>query len=142
MPSVFTIFLYCFWMKRVVFLSGLGRLVLGEVYLRLPFIPQRLESMPDEELGGIVAPSQRGYDLLGNFSVQSAPITVNSDGHRGRDTDWSGPVLLAVGDSQGWGTGVADDEVYPAVLETWLLGQPGQGCGQRAHASGTGFGAP
>ncbi len=140
MPSVFTIFLYCFWMKRVLFLSGLALLVLGEVYLRLPFIPQRLESMPDEELGGIVAPSQRGYDLLGNFSVQSVPITVNSDGHRGRDTDWSGPVLLAVGDSQGWGTGVADDEVYTAVLETWLREQPGQGDVQVVNASGPGFG--
>src|SRR5260370_945761 len=139
MPSVFTIFLYCFWMKRVLFLSGLALLVLGEVYLRLPFIPQRLESMPDEELGGIVAPSQRGYDWLGNFSVQSVPITVNSDGHRGRDTDWSGPVLLAVGDSQGWGTGVADDEVYTAVLETWLREQPGQSEVQVVNASGPGF---
>jgi hypothetical protein len=140
MPSIFTIFVYVYRMKWVLILSGLLLLVLGEVYLRLPFIPQRLESVPDEELGGILAPSQRGYDWLGNFSVQSVPITVNSDGHRGHDTDWSAPVLLAVGDSQGWGTGVADNEVYTAVLETHLREQPGQGRVQVVNASGPGFG--
>jgi hypothetical protein len=82
--------------------------VAGEVYLRLPF-GRQLEYQPDPELVGVLAPGQR-----------SARETVNRDGHRGKDTDWSAPVILAVGDSQGWGAGVADDEVWTARLEQRL----------------------
>lgn len=140
MPSLFTIFLYSLRMSRALLLSGLAVLVLGEVYLRLPFIPQRLEYIPDEELGGILAPSQRGCYWMGSFSVQSVAMTVNSDGHRGHETDWARPVLVAFGDSQGFGSGLPDDEVYTAVLEALLQEQPGQREVQVANASGAGFG--
>src|SRR5437870_4794788 len=103
MPSVLTIVDYCLRKTWVILLTGVLLLVLGEAYLRLPFITQRLEYMPDAELGWTLAPNQRGYEWLGNQSVQSPPMTLNSDGHRGRPTDWSQPVLLSVGDSQGVG---------------------------------------
>jgi hypothetical protein len=67
-------------------------------------------------------------------------MTLNSDGHRGRPTDWSQPVLLAVGDSQGFGIGVADDEVYTAVLETMLRQETASPTLQVVNASGLGFG--
>lgn len=82
--------------------------IAGEIYLRLP-IGRQLEYQPDEELVSILAPDQ-----------QSLRETVNRDGHRGKDTDWSAPVILAVGDSQGWGAGVADDAVWTARLEQRL----------------------
>ncbi|HLJ95934.1 MAG TPA: hypothetical protein VKU02_22355 [Gemmataceae bacterium] len=140
MPSLVTVFFYALRLSRVLLLGGVVALALGEIYLRLPFIPQRLEYIPDEELGGVLAPSQRGCYWMGSFSVQSVPMTVNSDGHRGHETDWSQPVLLALGDSQGFGSGLPDEEVYTAILEASLQEQPGLSHVQVANASGAGFG--
>ena len=102
--------------------------VAGEIYLRLP-IGRQLEYQPDDELVGILAPGQ-----------QSIRETVNRDGHRGKDTDWSAPVILAVGDSQGWGAGVADDEVWTARLEQHLKRQRDYRAFQVVNASHPGHG--
>src|SRR5262249_25487073 len=102
--------------------------VAGEVYLRLP-IGRQLEYQPDEELVSILAPAQ-----------QSLRETVNRDGHRGKDTDWSAPVILAVGDSQGWGAGVSDDEVWTARLEQLLRRDSAYAAFQVVNASHPGHG--
>jgi hypothetical protein len=60
---------------------------LGETYMRLPFVAQQLEYQPDLELGGRLASDQRGFIWLANMSLKSPTITLNHDGHRGRDTD-------------------------------------------------------
>src|SRR5262249_17971603 len=68
-----------------------------------------VEYQPDPELGQVYQPSQVG--ALGTF---------NADGHRGPDTDWSRPVVVAVGDSQAFGQGVADAVVWTVRLEELL----------------------
>lgn len=112
---------------EIAAVAGLA-LVAGEVYLRLPF-GRPLEYQPDEELVAVLAPGQR-----------SAWETVNRDGHRGKETDWSAPVILAVGDSQGWGAGVADDEVWTARLEGFLKRQRTYAAFQVVNASHPGHG--
>ncbi|MCI0459324.1 MAG: hypothetical protein L0Z62_20435 [Gemmataceae bacterium] len=102
--------------------------VAGEVYLRLP-VGRQLEYQPDEELGGVLAPGQ--------WTVGER---VNRDGHRGRDTDWSRPVILAVGDSQGWGAGVADEQVWTARLEQQLRRERDYATFQVVNASHPGHG--
>lgn len=94
--------------KGEIFAVGILVAIAGEIYLRLP-IGRQLEYQPDQELVSILAPDQ-----------QSIRERVNRDGHRGKDTDWSAPVILTVGDSQGWGAGVADDAVWTARLEQRL----------------------
>lgn len=125
---------------RLFALSLAFLLLLGEVYMRLPFIPQRLEYRPDRELGGVLRPDQVGYVWLGNMSLQSPPITINRDGHRGRDTDWSRPVMLVVGDSESFGAGVEDPEVWTARLESALRRRPELAALQVVNASHPGHG--
>jgi hypothetical protein len=108
---------------RVLGLTGVLFLCLGEAWMRLPFLVPRLEYRPDLELDGSLAPGQRGYIWLGNQSFQSPPVTINRDGHRGADTDWSGRTLLCVGNSDSAGMGVEDDEVWTQVLERALRRQ-------------------
>lgn len=98
---------------------------LGETYMRLPIVAQQLEYKPDLEFGGRLASDQRGFMWLANMSLQSPTITLNHDGHRGRDTDWSKPVVLVVGDSECFGAGVSDDSVWTHVLEGDLRRRPG-----------------
>lgn len=102
--------------------------IAGEIYLRVP-IGRQLEYQPDEEFVSILAPGQ-----------QSLRETVNRDGHRGKDTDWSAPVILAVGDSQGWGAGVADDAVWTARLEQRLKHHSEYAAFQVVNASHPGHG--
>jgi hypothetical protein len=117
------------WLHRGELLAIVALVaVTGEVYLRLP-VGRQLEYQPDKELVGILAPGQR-----------SARETVNRDGHRGKDTDWSAPVILAVGDSQGWGAGVADDEVWTARLEQRLKRGRAYAAFQVVNASHPGHG--
>src|SRR4051812_44163223 len=82
--------------------------IAAEVHLRLPW-GRQMEYRSDPELVGILRPGQ-----------WSALETVNSDGHRGKETDWTKPALVAVGDSQGWGAGLADEAVWTARLEELL----------------------
>ncbi|MBI1915835.1 MAG: hypothetical protein HYS12_14040 [Planctomycetes bacterium] len=115
-------------MKWYVFcVLGVATLA-GEVYLRLP-CGRQLEYQPDPDLGGVFRPGQ-----------SSSMVTVNRDGHRGKDTDWLRPVLLAVGDSQSWGSGVPDADVWTARLEDFLHEKPDLGAIQVVNASHPGHG--
>jgi hypothetical protein len=115
--------------------------VLGETYMRLPFVAQQLEYEPDPELGGRLASDQRGFIWLANMSLRSPTITLNHEGHRGRDTDWSKPVVLVVGDSEWFGAGVSDDGVWTHVLEGALRRRPGLQELQVVNACHPGHGA-
>jgi len=57
------------------------------------------------------------------------PLTINSNGLRGRERPFAKAAgtkrMVILGDSYAWGYGVADDEVFPDVLERRL---------QRGHA--------
>jgi hypothetical protein len=114
--------------------------VLGETYMRLPFVGQQLEYEPDREFGGRLAPNQRGFIWLANMSMQSATISLNNDGHRGRATDWSKPVVLVAGDSEWFGAGVSDTTVWTQVLERELQGRWGLEGLQVVNASHPGHG--
>jgi hypothetical protein len=121
--------------------TALMVLAIGEVYMRLSFIPQRLEYLPDGELGGKLAPAQAGYLWLANMSMPGQVISVNSEGHRGRETDWSSrPIVLAVGDSEWLGPGVRDDEVWTSLVEAELRRATRLSGLQVVNASGVGFG--
>lgn len=125
---------------RLVLLALVLTLTLGEVYLRLPVVLPRLEFEPDRELDARLAPGQRGFLWLANMSMRTPPITVNREGHRGAEDDWTRPVILVVGDSEWFGAGVEDEEVWPRVLERRLNSPPR---GQPVHvvnASQPGYG--
>src|SRR5262249_47312034 len=112
----------------------------GETYFRLPFIPQRLEYRPDADIGGSLRPSQRGYVWRANMPLQTPPITLNRDGHRGAETDWSRPVVLALGDSEWFGAGVEDGQVWTVLLQDDLHGELNREDVQVVNASHPGFG--
>lgn len=105
-------------------LVGVLTLLIGEAYMRMPFVLPPLEYRADGELGGRLAGNQVGYLWLANMSLKSRPITLNPDGHRGEATDWSHPVVLALGDSEWFGAGVDDSDVWTAVLERALRSDP------------------
>ncbi len=111
--------------KKIVLLFLTGVMVVGlcEIYFRLPFLPGQLEYQPDSEFGAELRAKQKGFIWLGNMSFKSPPIMINSDGHRGRETDWDKPVILAAGDSEAFGAGVRDDETWTACLEENLRNQ-------------------
>ncbi len=92
-------------------------LCFGEVQTRLSFLTPRLEYQADRELTGLFRPNQCGYLWMANQSMKTPPMTVNPDGHRGESTDWTKPTILALGSSEAFGTGVADDEVWTYLLE-------------------------
>jgi len=119
--------------------AGIVVLLLGEIQTRVPFVPHRLEYLPDRDITGLLQPNQIGFEWLANQSRRSALASVNSEGHRGSETDWSRPVMLALGSSEAFGMGVRDDEVWTSVLEDELR--------RRGHdwevvnGAGLGFGA-
>lgn len=82
--------------------------LLGEVYLR-SYLGYQHDSGPDPDLGRRIKPNQDAY--LGR---------INSDGHRGQETDWDRPMVVVVGDSQAFGHGMADDEVWTSHLSRLL----------------------
>jgi len=105
--------------KKWIFLLVISMLlVLCESYMRFPFILQRLEYKIDDDLVSILKPSQKGYNWLGNMSFKSPPIEINSDGHRGIETDWSKKIILTVGNSEAIGCGVKETEVWTSCLES------------------------
>lgn len=114
--------------------------LLAETYMRLPFVIPQLEYEPDRELGGRLMRNQRGFVWLASMSMQSPTITLNDDGHRGRPTDWSKPVVLVAGDSEWFGAGVSDTTVWTQVLERELHRRPGLGGLQVVNASHPGHG--
>jgi hypothetical protein len=125
---------------RLVLLALVLTLALGEAYLRLPVVLPRLEFEPDRELDARVAPSQRGFLWLANMSMRTPPITVNREGHRGAEDNWTRPVILVVGDSEWFGAGVEDEEVWPRVLERRLNSPPRRPPVHVVNASQPGYG--
>jgi len=126
--------------RRGILLTILFMIVGGEVLMRLPFIPQRLEYEPDPDFGGQLAPDQRGYMWLANNSMQGPVITLNQDGFRGASLDDAGPLVLVMGDSEAFGAGVGDDDVWTHRLETSLRGRPGLERAGIANGAHPGFG--
>lgn len=118
--SGFLAWRYLYKKKWTVVWTGVVVALICEIYFRVPFLPQQLEYQPDLELGAVLRPNQRGYMWLGNMSFKSALISINRDGHRGTDTNWSEPVLLAAGNSEAFGTGVRDDEIWTARLQDYM----------------------
>src|SRR5437762_2325073 len=102
--------------------------IAAEVHLRLPW-GRQMEYQPDPELVGVLRPGQA-----------SLKEHINSDGHRGKETDWTKPAIVAVGDSQGWGTGLPDDVIWTARLENLLHRRLGLNDVQVVNASHPGHG--
>ena len=75
----------------------------------------------DEELGWTNVPSS----VSTTFGRE---LTINSKGHRGPERSFAKPPgisrILVLGDSYTWGYGVADQEVFPALLQQELQTAP------------------
>jgi hypothetical protein len=125
---LFQVARYLYRMKWYVLCVFAVVTLAGETYLRLP-CGRQLEYQPDSELGGVYCPGQ-----------SSSMVRINSDGHRGKDTDWSRPVFVAVGDSQSWGSGVPDADVWTVRLEDFLHDKAGLEAVQVVNASHPGHG--
>lgn len=100
----------------IVFATLMMLLLIGELYIRAFFLPT-LFYEPDPELGFVHRPHQRCISWLGNFSVPSPPLSFNSDGNRGSETDWEQTILLALGSSEVVGPGIEDSRTWCEVLE-------------------------
>lgn len=114
--------------------------LLGEAWTRAPFVTPRLEYQVDRDLDGRLRPGQRGFMWMGNMSLRSPPITLNSEGHRGRETDWDAPVILTLGGSDTFGSGVADGETWAALLEAKIRQVSGLEAVQVVNAAHPGHG--
>lgn len=109
-----------------VLLLGVAFLLIGEIWFRVPWTTKILVYEFDEERNyRLVERQSRGLGL-GNFSVMSPPITINSDGFRNAEIDWSTPTVLAVGSSQVLGPGIEDDEVWTAIVSDGLSAAAGR----------------
>ncbi|MBN2172249.1 MAG: hypothetical protein JW819_13090 [Candidatus Krumholzibacteriota bacterium] len=93
--------------------------LLGEVFMHLFMLPT-MRYDPDPELHTVYRPSQRAITWQGNYSIPTPPFTINSDGNRGAETDWTRPVILVLGNSEVFGPGLRDHETWCHVLQTRL----------------------
>ncbi len=125
---------------KEAFLTGLLALLLGEMCLRFPGARRRLAYTPDDRLEGVLAPSQEGFIWLADVSMKSPLVRLNSDGHRGPETDWTRPFVLAIGDSESMGAGVRDEETWTAELIPRLRAATGRPDLQLVNASHPGHG--
>ncbi|MCH1571211.1 MAG: hypothetical protein L7S64_07680, partial [Longimicrobiales bacterium] len=108
--------------KLMLALTGVFLLLIGEGWMRAPFLTPRLEYEADKELGGRLRPVQTGYIWLAKQSLQSPPVSIDGDGLRGDGVDWDRPAVICVGDSDGAGMGVRDDEVWTHIVQMSLKG--------------------
>lgn len=131
-----------FILNRIWFLLAVLLIVfiLCELYMRNPLTLPQIEYQPDNDLIAMFKPTQRGFDWLANMSYKSPPMTLNNEGHRGKDTDWSQPVILTTGNSDSFGVTVSDDEVWTARLESMLRNEAGLEHIQVVNASHPGAG--
>ncbi len=105
---------------------GLAVLLIGEVWARLPSTPRGIQYAYDEELGHRYLPNQIASSrTLGLFAVDTPSMLIDEYGFRNPATDWSRPVILALGSSEVVGPGVADDEIWTARLSA-LLNESGE----------------
>ena len=98
----------------------------GEFWFRLPWTAKLVVWDYDEERLARLAPNQSRSMGLGNFSVLSPPITINSDGYRNSPIDWTRPAILTLGSSEVLGPGVFDHEVWSSRLNARLAERLGK----------------
>jgi hypothetical protein len=111
---------------RHALVVGVLMLLIGEIWFRLPWTTKILVYEFDQERNyRLVGPQSRGL-ALGNFSVMSPPIGINSHGFRNTEIDWAAPAVLAVGSSQLLGPGLEDDEVWTAIVGGQLSAAEGR----------------
>lgn len=112
-------------MKKQLLVSALALVVcLAAAELALRSAPyEELDFDADPELYWKLAPSQSGFMWMAGGTLRSAPAQINSLGLRGREVGQKSPDklrILTLGDSYTFGSGVADDETFSAVLEREL----------------------
>ena len=94
-------------------------IVMGEIYMRVFFLPSIFYE-PDSEIKYTYRPNHQSITWQGHYSVPSPPMSFNSDGHRGTDTDWNKRIFLALGSSEVVGPGIGDHETWADQLEQLL----------------------
>lgn len=123
-------------------LTALSLLVVfagGEIVCRLFFPDTHLRYKTDPEALYYFEPNQTG-DLLLSNGLFSPPMHINRFGFRGGELNGSDDVILLLGDSFTFGSGVRDEETFAARLNQWVGkdlsvvngGQPGYGVFQMA----------
>jgi hypothetical protein len=135
--SLRTAFRYLWSIKWEVALSIFIALLIGETWVRIHLVAPRLEYQIDRELNGRLAPNQRGTMMLGS---PSPPITLNSEGFRGGEIDWNKTIIIALGGSQTFGSGVADNQTSSFFLENMIVSQQGMENFQVVNAAHPGHG--
>ena len=133
-------FSYFFKIKFDILLVILVLLLVGEIYMRFPFIPQRLEYQVDNNFVAVLKPNQIGFVWMSNMSMKSPVIELNSDGHRGKETNWSKPIILTVGNSQSFGGCVKEEEVWCFKLNSLINSNEQRHAFQVVNDSHPGFG--
>jgi lysophospholipase L1-like esterase len=118
----------------------------GEIALRVLHFDRQLEFELDDDLYWRLRPHQSGFVWMGNGTFRSPEAHINEFGLRGNDDDVDGHAerfrILMLGDSYTFGSGVADDQTFSAVLQRALGprvdvlngGVPGYGVFQDARA--------
>ena len=110
-------------------------LVVGEIGCRVFFPDPKLKYKNDPELLARFEPNQEGIIYLGDGS-RSPKIRINELGMRGKNlNEASKRRILFLGDSFTFGSGVAEDKSFPALVEYAVGdyisvvngGQPGYG---------------
>ena len=99
---------------------GVLFLLIGEIAFRLPSAPHLLRYAPDKELGFRYAPCQTYSGFMGNYSVQTPPITIDENGFRNGPIDWDRPIILALGSSEVNGPGLVYEEIWTSRLTKLL----------------------
>lgn len=94
--------------------------VFGELWFRMPWSYPLIDWKYDKELSTTYKPNQTGVILQGTGSIPSQPITINSNGFRNDEINWESPAILCLGSSEVLGTGVRNNECWPAVLQKQL----------------------
>lgn len=94
-------------------------MVMGEGYMRAFFLPSTFYE-PDAEIRHTYRPNHQSITWQGNYSVASPPMSFNSEGHRGGETDWNQKTLVALGSSEVMAPGIEDEETWAAQLEKLL----------------------
>ena len=99
---------------------GVLFLLIGEIAFRLPSAPDLLRYAPDKELGFRYAPQQTFTGFMGNYSVQTPPITIDENGFRNAPVYWKRPIVLALGSSEVEGPGLTYEEIWTSRLTRLL----------------------
>ena len=92
-------------------------LVLGEILMRIGLVLPAIRYDKSNPKVPFVTPNQRAVMYVGNATYRCPGITINSDGLRGPEIDWSKKVILWLGSSEAMGVGVRDYETSTAWLQ-------------------------